>query len=111
MVESDSSQAPVSNPAFVPDASGWSAARYNQVASFVYSSAFTSPVLELLAPQPGERILDFGCGSGELTLELKKIVRSDGRAVGVDFSSSMVCNVNVSFLNAGFTHNYNSSFL
>ncbi|KAF9493521.1 S-adenosyl-L-methionine-dependent methyltransferase [Pleurotus eryngii] len=90
MVESHSSQAPVSNPAFVPDASGWSAARYNQVASFVYSSAFTSPVLELLAPQPGEWIVDFGCGSGELTLELKKTVGRDGRVVGVDFSSSMI---------------------
>ncbi|KAF4562610.1 hypothetical protein EYR36_004004 [Pleurotus pulmonarius] len=82
MVESDPSQA--------PDASGWSAARYNQVASFVYSSAFTSLVLELLAPQPAERIVDFGCGSGELTLELKKAVGSDGRVVGVDSSSSMI---------------------
>lgn len=83
MVESDPSQA--------TDASGWSAARYNQVASFVYSSAFTSPVLELLTPQAGERIVDFGCGSGEITLELKKAVGSDGRVVGVDSSSSMVC--------------------
>jgi ubiquinone/menaquinone biosynthesis C-methylase UbiE len=74
------------------DASGWSASLYNHHASFVYSPAFTSAVLELLAAQPGERIIDFGCGSGEVTLELKNRVEeaSSGVVVGVDFSESMV---------------------
>jgi ubiquinone/menaquinone biosynthesis C-methylase UbiE len=74
-------------------ASGWSASLYNKHASFVYSPAFTSPVLGLLAAQPGERIIDFGCGSGEVTLELKKRVEEapGGVVVGVDFSESMVC--------------------
>jgi ubiquinone/menaquinone biosynthesis C-methylase UbiE len=75
-----------------PDASGWSASQYNQTASFVYSNAFTSPILELLKPQPGERIVDLGCGSGVVTLELEKIVeeKEGGLVVGVDFSESMV---------------------
>lgn len=33
----------------------WSAQRYNSNASFVYSSAFTSPTVNLLAPRPGVR--------------------------------------------------------
>jgi ubiquinone/menaquinone biosynthesis C-methylase UbiE len=75
------------------DASGWSPSLYNQHASFVYSPAFTFTVLELLAAQPGERIIDFGCGSGEVTLQLKKRVEADPRGivVGVDLSESMVC--------------------
>lgn len=75
------------------DGSGWSASLYNKHASFVYSPAFTSAVLELLAAQPGERIIDFGCGSGEVTLEIKKRVEEapGGVVVAVDFSESMVC--------------------
>jgi ubiquinone/menaquinone biosynthesis C-methylase UbiE len=76
----------------VQDSSGWSASYYNKTASFVYSNAFTAPVLELLNAQPGERILDIGCGSGEVTLLLQKIVeqKEGGMVVGTDFSESMV---------------------
>ncbi|KAG6909263.1 hypothetical protein DXG01_001325 [Tephrocybe rancida] len=74
------------------DQSGWSASLYNKTASFVYSSEYTRPVLELLAAQPGERIIDFGCGSGEITLQLQKHVASapGGVVVGTDFSESMI---------------------
>ena len=71
--------------------SNWSASQYNKNASFVYSAAFTAPVLELLDAQPGERILDIGCGSGEITLLLQKIVEQKGGiVVGTDFSENMV---------------------
>lgn len=75
-----------------PDASGWSASLYNKSVPFVYSPAFTAPVLELLAARPGERIIDFGCGSGEVTLEIKRVVElgEGGVVVGVDYSESMV---------------------
>jgi ubiquinone/menaquinone biosynthesis C-methylase UbiE len=47
--------------------------------------------LELLSAQSGERILDIGCGSGELTLLLQDVVgQKDGLVVGVDFSESMI---------------------
>ena len=72
------------------DGTGWSASTYNEVASFVYSDAFTSPVLGLLNAQPGEALLDLGCGSGELTRDLMKVVGEKGVVVGVDASSSMV---------------------
>ena len=69
---------------------GWSAEAYNKNASFVYSKEFTTPVLDLLRAQPGERILDFGCGSGELTLQLKELVGPEGIVIGIDSSVNMV---------------------
>nr|WP_167072048.1 class I SAM-dependent methyltransferase [Sphingomonas vulcanisoli] len=46
-----------------------------------------APVLELLAPQAGERILDIGCGDGVLT---KKIIATGAEVIGVDASPEMV---------------------
>jgi len=73
-----------------PPQDTWSAQNYNKTASFVYSHAFTAPVLGLLHAKPGERIIDFGCGSGEVTLELLKVVGEEGLVVGVDSSKSMI---------------------
>lgn len=74
------------------DSSGWSADLYNKNTNFVYSSVHTSPVLDLLAAKPGERIIDFGCGSGEVTTVIEKIVKEKegGYVAAVDFSESMV---------------------
>ena len=46
----------------------WSAERYARTASFV--PALGTPVLDLLAPRAGERILDLGCGDGTLTARI-----------------------------------------
>ena len=45
------------------------------------------PVLELLKPSPGERILDLGCGDGVLT---EKIAASSAAVVGIDGAPEMV---------------------
>jgi SAM-dependent methyltransferase len=63
----------------------WQADRYERNARFV--SDLGAPVLELLAPKPGERILDLGCGDGVLT---EKIVAAGAAVVGVDASQAMV---------------------
>ena len=57
----------------------WNAADYAATARFV--SDLGQPVLELLAPRPGERILDVGCGDGALT---QKIATTGAKVVGVD---------------------------
>lgn len=57
----------------------WDPAAYAAHAAFV--PALGAPVLELLAPQPGERILDLGCGDGALT---EALVAAGARVVGVD---------------------------
>jgi ubiquinone/menaquinone biosynthesis C-methylase UbiE len=67
----------------------WSASKYNKNASFVYSDAYTQPVLELLSLSSGERVLDMGCGTGELTYNLQKSAGHDGLVVGVDSSQDM----------------------
>jgi len=63
----------------------WSAAAYARNARFV--SDLGNPVLDLLAPGPGERILDLGCGDGALT---ERLVAAGATVVGVDGSPDMV---------------------
>jgi len=67
----------------------WSASEYNKTAPFVYSAEHTAPILKLLDPKPGDKIIDFGCGSGEVTLKLSEVVSDVGIVVGVDSSQSM----------------------
>ncbi|KAH9947415.1 S-adenosyl-L-methionine-dependent methyltransferase, partial [Amylocystis lapponica] len=55
-----------------------------------WAPEFTSPVLTLLNAQPGERIIDFGCGTGEVTRKIKQAVGDTGLVVGVDSSQSMI---------------------
>lgn len=45
------------------------------------------PLMELLSPESGERILDLGCGDGVLTL---KLVEPGCDVLGVDSSREMV---------------------
>jgi trans-aconitate methyltransferase len=63
----------------------WSAERYAATAHFV--PAFGAPVVELLDPQPRERILDLGCGDGVLTA---KIAAAGATVVAVDAAPDMV---------------------
>lgn len=63
----------------------WDPRQYDANARFV--TTLGGPVLELLAPRAGERILDLGCGDGPLTARL---VAAGCEVVGVDASPEMV---------------------
>ncbi|HEV3111545.1 MAG TPA: class I SAM-dependent methyltransferase [Candidatus Binataceae bacterium] len=63
----------------------WDPQTYARNARFV--SDLAGPVLELLAPRAGERILDLGCGDGVLTAKLAAIGCD---MVGVDGSIAQV---------------------
>jgi SAM-dependent methyltransferase len=68
-----------------PDAQHWNAGQYAANARFVTDLGM--PVVELLAPGPGERILDLGCGDGPLTAKLAAL---GCEVVGVDGSPAMI---------------------
>ena len=61
----------------------WSPDTYASNARFV--SELGEPLLKLLDPQPGETVLDLGCGDGALT---EKIAAAGSLVVGVDSSSA-----------------------
>jgi SAM-dependent methyltransferase len=63
----------------------WDPQRYERNAAFVAELGL--PVVERLAPRPGERVLDLGCGDGRLTLAL---VAAGCMVVAVDASPEQV---------------------
>jgi SAM-dependent methyltransferase len=63
----------------------WNAEAYAQNGAFVHGLA--GGVVEWLNAQPGEHILDLGCGDGQLTA---KLANAGARVEGVDASPSMV---------------------
>lgn len=67
------------------DTPTWDAALYDGRHAFVWEMA--ADLVALLAPQPGERVLDLGCGTGHLT---KRIAEAGATVVGLDQSESMV---------------------
>ncbi len=46
--------------------------------------------LQLLAAQPGERVLEIGCGTGTSLIALAKVAGEQGRVFGLDLSPGML---------------------
>ena len=63
----------------------WNAGLYEAKHAFVWELG--KGVVELLAPKTGERILDVGCGTGQLTAE---IAASGAEVAGIDRSAEMI---------------------
>jgi trans-aconitate 2-methyltransferase len=66
-------------------AQNWDAELYESKHSFVWQ--YGEGLVDLLAPKPGERILDIGCGTGHLT---RKIADSGASVVGIDSAVAMI---------------------
>jgi len=73
----------------------WDPESYAQNAAFV--PQLGSGVIEWLDPQPGERILDLGCGDGQLTV---RIAASGATVTGLDASAKMVAAARARGVNA-----------
>ncbi|MBC9716062.1 methyltransferase domain-containing protein [Streptomyces sp. TRM66268-LWL] len=63
----------------------WDAERYDR--QFGYVSSLAGGVVELLAPEKDETVLDLGCGTGELAESIRE---SGARIVAVDSDPAMV---------------------
>lgn len=63
----------------------WNAARYVAEAGFVAEMA--ASLVDVLAPQAGERVLDLGCGDGALT---ERIAARGAEVLGVDSSAEQL---------------------
>jgi trans-aconitate 2-methyltransferase len=63
----------------------WNTALYENNHAFVWQ--FGENLLKLLSPQPGERILDLGCGTGQLT---EKIALAGSEVTGIDLAPDMI---------------------
>src|SRR5262245_29722377 len=65
--------------------SDWDPSLYDQKHSFV--TEYGEELLALLGPQPTDRILDLGCGTGHLT---RMIADRGAYVIGLDSSQQMV---------------------
>jgi trans-aconitate methyltransferase len=83
----------------------WNAARYQDQHSFVWR--FGANLIESLNPQAGERILDVGCGTGQLTAE---IARSGAEVTGLDNSAEMLAQARKNYPDLSFVLGEASSF-
>jgi trans-aconitate methyltransferase len=75
----------------------WDPALYQSAHAFVWKKA--SDLIELLDPKPGERVLDLGCGTGQLAA---KIAERGATVVGIDRSAEMVEEARRNFPRLGF---------
>lgn len=75
----------------------WDARLYTEKHSFVFD--YGTSLIELLAPEVGERILDLGCGSGELTQMINGVAND---VVGIDKSADMIARAQSQFPSCKF---------
>jgi len=75
----------------------WKPELYNEKHSFVYN--YGEKLIELLDPKENERILDLGCGSGQLTFKISELAK---KTIGIDKSAEMIADAKSKFPNIEF---------
>lgn len=93
------------------ETTSWNSELYQSSHAFVWQ--FGRDLLNMLAPKAGERILDVGCGTGQLTAD---IANSGAEVVGLDLSAEMIAAASANFPQLHFevadiaAATYNSEF-
>jgi SAM-dependent methyltransferase len=67
-------------------------------------ASLATVALDLAAPQPGEHVLDIGCGSGTTVLELAARVVPRGYVLGADIAEHSVARARERIAAAGLQH-------
>lgn len=70
----------------------WNAGLYDNKFAFIWE--YGSNLIDLLDPQPGETVLDIGCGTGHLT---HAIAERGANVIGHDFSPAMIEQARVNY--------------
>lgn len=83
----------------------WNADLYDTRHAFVWQ--YGTDLLELLAPQSGERILDLGCGTGHLTTQ---IAASGAEVIGLDRAPTMIAQARKNYPHLSFVIADGASF-
>ncbi|MEH2408425.1 class I SAM-dependent methyltransferase [Nostoc sp.] len=69
----------------ISTSNNWDTALYEDKHAFVWQ--YGEDLLKFLNPQPGELVLDLGCGTGQLT---EKIAQAGVQVMGVDHAPTMI---------------------
>lgn len=77
----------------------WDAQCYDDEHAFVYE--YGADLIDVLAPAPGERILDLGCGTGHLS---SRIAERGATVVGLDSSRAMIESATAAHPAVAFVH-------
>jgi trans-aconitate methyltransferase len=84
----------------------WNPSDYQTRHAYVFE--FGEDLLRLLNAQPGERILDLGCGTGQL---VGAIAQTGAHVVGLDVSAEMLAQARTNFPNVEFIQGDASNFV
>lgn len=76
----------------------WAVATYDS--AFGYVSAHGAPLVDLLDPQPDEKIIDLGCGAGALAAEVSA---RGAEVLGIDGSPEMIAKAKAQYPELSFT--------
>lgn len=83
----------------------WNSSLYDGKHAFV--AKYGEALLDPLAPKPGQRVLDLGCGTGDLT---QKIAECGATATGMDSSLDMITAARAKYPAVAFTVGDATSF-
>ena len=62
----------------------------NTILSLNLDQYWRRQTLQIAGPKPGEQWLDVCCGTGKITLEIRRILGMDGDVTGLDFNAAML---------------------